>query len=100
MDHDEQAAQLRQRYEQLAEAYRNLRLFPLLSVEDMEKFPVPYGQRALTKLHSDISALDEAGKLIFILYAIALKRLSWTTQPALDCGEFAPAKESDLTQSL
>ncbi|MEM0980879.1 MAG: ATP-binding protein [Cyanobacteria bacterium P01_H01_bin.58] len=52
------------RYKQFTEAYRNLNLFPLLTAED-EKFRVPYGQRALAKLRSEILAVEDNGKLIF-----------------------------------
>jgi energy-coupling factor transporter ATP-binding protein EcfA2 len=53
------------RMEQFTQAYRHLNLFPLFKPEDIERFRVPYGQRSLRKLHQDIAATEENGKLIF-----------------------------------
>jgi energy-coupling factor transporter ATP-binding protein EcfA2 len=55
----------RDRNAQFIEAYRNLKLFPLLSSEEIEKFRVNYGQRTLLNLKSRILASDDNGKLIF-----------------------------------
>ncbi|MGP1373662.1 MAG: P-loop NTPase fold protein [Almyronema sp.] len=55
----------RDRYAQFTAALSNLKLFPLLTAEDVEKFRVPYGQHTLAKLRSAILASGAAGKVIF-----------------------------------
>ena len=53
------------RMAQFTEAYRNLKLFPLWTSADIEKFRVPYGEKVLSKLHRLVQSSDANGKVIF-----------------------------------
>ncbi len=50
---------------QFIQVYRDLNLFPLSKAEQIEKFQVKYGQKALRRLGDEILASEVNGKLIF-----------------------------------
>ena len=52
-------------FQRFTEVSRNLKLFPLFSSADIERFRVAYGRRTLAKLENDLLALKSDDKLIF-----------------------------------